>query len=147
MFSAVQFQKDEAPAETPGRDSDVATGTTQVRHIQERVPADDETTTPATVEQRKAAASKPTAHAEATRQAVSRGTIPSGTYVALPESPCPRCADRRHVDVSFASLTTCRRFTDTNCLIQLLCGLISKTPARCGEGGVEIHHHSNSCDT
>ena len=38
-------------------------------------------------------------------------------------------------------------FTDTDCLIQLLCGLISKTPARCGEGGVEIHHHSNSCVT
>ena len=88
---ASEAQKEEAPAETPGRDSDVATVTTQVRHIQERVPADDETTTPATVEQRRAAANKPTAHAEAAREAESRGTIPSGTYVALPESPCPRC--------------------------------------------------------
>ena len=90
---ANEAQKEEAPAETPGRDSDVASGTTQIRHIQERAPADDETTTPATVEQRKQAASKPTAHAVSTTQAESRGTIPSGTYVALPESPCPRCTN------------------------------------------------------
>ena len=84
-------QKDDAPAETPGRDSDVTNATTQVRHIQERVPADDETTKPATIDQRKEAANKPTALAETSTKAESRGTIPSGTYVALPESPCPRC--------------------------------------------------------
>ena len=91
--AATEAQKEEAPAETPGRDSDVATGTTQVRHIQERVPADDETSTPATVEQRKQAASQPTAYADTTTRAAPRGTIPSGTYVALPESPCPRCTN------------------------------------------------------
>ena len=91
---ANEAQKEEAPAETPGRDSDVATGTTQIRHIQERVPADDETDTPATIEQRKEAATRNktyTEHADSAQVAESKGTIPSGTYVALPESPCPRC--------------------------------------------------------
>ena len=50
-------------------------GTTEIRHIQERMPADE----PAA------------AKADAAQAAESKGTIPSGTYVALPESPCPRC--------------------------------------------------------
>ncbi len=57
-------------------------GTAEIRHIQERMPT-DETQTPA--------AAKPTAQADAAQAAESKGTIPSGTYVALPESPCPRC--------------------------------------------------------
>ena len=32
---ANEAQKEEAPAETPGRDSDIAVGTTQIRHIQQ----------------------------------------------------------------------------------------------------------------
>ena len=86
-----EAQKEETPAGTPGRESDVTSSTTQIRHIQERVPADDETQTPATIEQRQEAAAKPTAHADVAQTADSKGTIPSGTYVALPESHCPRC--------------------------------------------------------
>ena len=77
--------------ERPGRESDVTTsGTTQIRHIQERMPA-DETQTPAAIEHREEAAAKPTAHADAAQAAESKGTIPSGTYVALLESRCPLC--------------------------------------------------------
>ena len=49
---ANEAQKEEAPAETPGRDSDIAVGSTQIRHIQERVPADDEATTPSNSEKK-----------------------------------------------------------------------------------------------
>ena len=94
---ANEAQKDEAPAETPGRDSDVASGTTQVRRIQERVPADDETTTPATIEQRKEAANKPTAHA---------GTRLS-REVLYHRGPTLRFRSRHVQDARTASLTGC----------------------------------------
>ena len=84
--------RDEIPAETHGREeaSDVKTVVTQIKHIEERVRGDDEANEPVSVEERQSAIEQPTQMFGALN-AVSKGTIPSGTYVALPESACPNC--------------------------------------------------------
>ena len=84
--------RDEIPAETHGREeaSDVKTVVTQIKHIEERVRGDDEANEPVSVEERQSAIEQPT-QMFGTASAASKGTIPSGTYVALPESACPNC--------------------------------------------------------
>ena len=84
--------RDEIPAETHRREeaSDVKTVVTQIKHIEERVRGDDEANEPVSVEERQSAIEQPTQMFGAL-SAVSKGTIPSGTYVALPESACPNC--------------------------------------------------------
>ena len=63
---------------------------TQIKHIEERVRGDDEANEPVSVEERQSAIEQPTQMFGALNT-VSKGTIPSGTYVALPESACPSC--------------------------------------------------------
>eukprot|EP00434_Breviolum_minutum_P016525 symbB.v1.2.014565.t2/scaffold1068.1/size140200/6 len=84
--------RDEIPAETHGREeaSDVKTVVTQIKRIEERVRGDDEANEPVSVEERRSAIEQPT-QMFGTASAASKGTIPSGTYVALPESACPNC--------------------------------------------------------
>ena len=84
--------RDEIPAETHGREeaSDVKTVVTQIKHIEERVRGDDEANEPVSVEERQSAIEQPT-QMFGTASAASKGTIPSGTNVALPESACPNC--------------------------------------------------------
>ena len=83
--------REETPAETHGRDSDVKTGTTQVKHIEERVRGDHETNEPVSAEDRQRSNEQPTQMPSGHSTVASKGTIPSGTYVALPESACPNC--------------------------------------------------------
>ena len=62
---------------------------TQIKHIEERVRGDDEANEPVSVEERQSAIEQPT-QMVGSLSAVTKGTIPSGTYVALPESACPQ---------------------------------------------------------
>ena len=85
--------QDEAPTAGSGRDAEISAGTRQVKHFNERPPADDEADVPMTGVARQNLINAPSTLAAEIEQVKSYGTIPTGTYVALPESPCPRCTN------------------------------------------------------
>ena len=85
--------QEETPAAGQGRDSEISSGTHQVKHFSERPPADDEADEPITDVARQNLISAPSTLAAEVEQVKSYGTIPTGTYVSLPENQCRRCSN------------------------------------------------------
>ena len=88
-----EVNEEGAPAEGPGREApEVSDEAKQVRHVSERPPADDELEVPMSQQARNAYINAPSELAKEIEQVKTYGTIPTGTYVALAEMPCPRCS-------------------------------------------------------
>ena len=85
--------QEETPAAGQGRDSEISSGTHQVKHFNERPPADDEADEPITDVARQNLITAPSTLAAEVEQVKSYGTIPTGTYVSLPETQCRRCSN------------------------------------------------------